>query len=199
MTLVLLLAGCTTPTRPMAVNLADFGADGDPFLGNPDAAIQVVAYEAPGCSSCAYYHANGYKEILSDYIETGLIGYHSLQWTVGYGYDKSAGVAEECAFREGGSAAYHFMFDKVMSSEYQRKDAKLPELIDLTVETFGLDSSAMYSCFDNQETLNEVNADIAAGRTSGAGSNPGFAVIKDGKATILRGVDGPRDAIEALL
>lgn len=195
----LLLAGCVQPAGRIVedVDLADFGADGDPFLGNPDAAIQVVAYEAPACGSCRFYHANNFPTIEEEFIDTGLIGYHLLQWTVGDSYDRSGGVALECVHRDGGSEAYMAMFERVFENQF--KTELIPDMLTETATEFGLDDGVLQICYENEETLAELNQDLDKGRESGAGNNPGFAVIKGDQVRILRGSAGPYAAIEAML
>lgn len=179
------------------VELADFGVNGDPFIGNPDADVHVVAFEAPGCSNCKRYHEANYPAVKSDFIDTGLIGYHYLQWNVGYGYDRAGGVALECAHREGGSEAYIWLLDKVFSRQHDTQG--LPEMLQQTAAQFALNDAVLQACLENEETLGEVQQDIEKGMESGAGSNPGFAIVKGNEVTIVKGSAGPYDAIQAAL
>lgn len=186
-----------SPSESAPIDLASFGVNGDPFLGNPDAEVQVIAYEAPGCSSCKRYHGNGYQEVKADFIDTGKIGYHYLQWKVGYSYDIAGGIAEECAHREGGTDAYLYVLDEVFAN--QGKTEQLPRILSDAAIQFQLDNVALQECYENEETLPEVNEDIAKGKESGAGSNPGFAIIKGNEVKIVRGSSGPYDAIKNML
>lgn len=204
--LSLLLAGCAAPediiddseeTGTEPIDLATFGVNGDPFLGDPDAAVQVVSYEAPGCGNCRFYHANGYVDVKEDFIDTGKIGYHYLQWSVGYAYDRAASIALECAHREGGTEAYLWLLDEVFANQHDTDG--LPDRLDSVAAEFTLDAEALQACYENEETVVEYNQDRALGRESGAGSNPGFAVIKGGEVTIVHNAQGPYDAIAAML
>lgn len=42
-------------------------------LGNPDAAVEVIEYASYTCPHCASFHAGAYKQLKSDYIDTGKI------------------------------------------------------------------------------------------------------------------------------
>lgn len=212
--LLVALAGCLNPEGPIdrtpddmpsgamgedgSWDLAFFGVDDDPFQGDPDAAVQVVAYDAPGCPNCRAYHEGAYNDVKTDYIDTGRIGYHYLQYRVGYPYDISGGIAEECAYREGGSDAYVDAVGRVF--DHARDEDALPDILRALAADHGLDEEALISCYENEETRDEVFADVDAGRTSGAGSNPGFAVLgPDGFVEYVRGSAGPGAAIEEAL
>ncbi len=177
-------------------DLSTYGVNGDPFVGDANASVQVVSYEAPGCANCRFYHFNHLPGVLADFADTGKIGYHFLQYQVGYTYDISGGVAAECAFREGGTEAYEHIMDLIFG---EQKASKLPEYLDATAAEFGLDAEALQSCYEAEETKSEVFADIHGGSTSGAGSNPGFAIISDKGVEIVKGSSGPRAAIERAL
>ncbi len=214
-----LLAGCLNPEGPIdrtpedmeggstntdgSWNLTFFGVNGDPFLGDEDADVQVVAFDAPRCPNCKRYHDNVFPDIKADYIDTGRIGYHFVQFTVGYPYDITGSVAEECAHREGGTPAYVDTLDAVFAGQPGPFDEAKDELRDILRQVaadHGLDEAVLLACFDNEETRSEVDADIAAGRDSGAGSNPGFAVLgPNGFVEYVRGSAGPGDAIERAL
>lgn len=43
--------------------------------GNPDAAVTVMEYASYTCPHCASFHANQYKQLKADYIDTGLINF----------------------------------------------------------------------------------------------------------------------------
>lgn len=43
------------------------------FLGNPDADVEVIEYASFTCPHCATFHANQYKALKANYIDTGRI------------------------------------------------------------------------------------------------------------------------------
>lgn len=208
------LAGCINPEGPIdrtpdemddalvnadgSWNLTAYGVNGDPFWGDPDAAVQVIAYDAPACSNCHRYHDNILPQLRTDYMDTGKIGYHALQFTIGFGYDMDGGVAVECAFREGGEEAYEAALTQAFDNQWS--SSELPDILRDVASTHALDEEALIACYDDRDTQSEVEADIAAGRDSGAGSNPGFAVLgPDGFVCHVRGSAGPEAAIESAL
>ncbi len=42
-------------------------------LGNPDAPVTVIEYASYTCPHCATFHANQFKNLKADYIDTGLV------------------------------------------------------------------------------------------------------------------------------
>ncbi|WP_299553566.1 DsbA family protein [uncultured Tateyamaria sp.] len=44
-------------------------------LGNPDAPVTVIEYASYTCPHCASFHAGAYKQLKSDYIDTGKINF----------------------------------------------------------------------------------------------------------------------------
>ncbi len=175
---------------------AEYGVNGDPFVGNPDAAVQVISYEAPGCSNCRFYHFNELPKVLAEYADTQRIGYHFLQFRVGYAYDITGGIAAECAFAAGGTAAYNHIMDLIFGDQ---RESRLDDYLQDTADAFALDATALQACYDNRDTEDEVWADINGGYDSGAGWNPGFAVIGPDGVEFVRGSSGPAEAIERAL
>lgn len=47
----------------------------DMQLGNPDAAVTVIEYASYTCPHCASFHANQFKELQENYIDTDLINF----------------------------------------------------------------------------------------------------------------------------
>lgn len=47
----------------------------DMTLGNPDATVTVIEYASFTCPHCASFHANAFKQLKADYIETGKINF----------------------------------------------------------------------------------------------------------------------------
>ncbi|MGB1209346.1 MAG: thioredoxin domain-containing protein, partial [Paracoccaceae bacterium] len=45
----------------------------DMILGNPDAPIEVIEYASYTCPHCASFHANQFKQLKENYIDTGKI------------------------------------------------------------------------------------------------------------------------------
>ena len=68
-----------TPSDPLGAANAQETGDVDTSLiqdmtaGNPDAPVTVIEYASFTCPHCAAFHAGPYKQLKSDYIDTGKI------------------------------------------------------------------------------------------------------------------------------
>mgnify|MGYP000055153823 CR=1 FL=1 len=63
---------------PGAVNAQEASAGGDAVvqemvLGNPDAPVEIIEYASYTCPHCATFHKGSYKQLKSDYIDTGKV------------------------------------------------------------------------------------------------------------------------------
>ncbi len=195
------LAGCASPDPGDAQVLARYGIDAhgdDPWLGDPAAPVTVIAYEAPGCSACRHFHLNSLPDLERQYTNEGLVVFYFLQWTIGYAYDATAGVAMECAFSHGGNEAFwpysHFVYEQQGAS-----DAELRQALNDSATAHGYDAEAVTSCFDDQESLEEVQSDIAAGRDRQARASPTFFVIGPEGTEMISGSRDLFAAIDAQL
>ena len=64
---------------PSAANAQDADVDlslaPDMSLGNPDAPVTVIEYASYTCPPCASFHQGSFKQLKSDYIDTGRINF----------------------------------------------------------------------------------------------------------------------------
>jgi protein-disulfide isomerase len=70
-------AGLALVVRPaLAVDQAALNKPpelGDMVLGNPDAKVTIIEYASATCPHCAAFHANSWKELKSQYIDTNKV------------------------------------------------------------------------------------------------------------------------------
>ncbi|MDA7426424.1 DsbA family protein [Thalassococcus lentus] len=52
---------------------SDFAGVVEMVQGNPDATVEVIEYASFTCPHCASFHSTAYKQLRSDYIDTGKI------------------------------------------------------------------------------------------------------------------------------
>ena len=69
------------PTDPIGAAFAQDASDidtsmiKDMTLGNPDADVTVIEYASFTCPHCAAFHADAFKKLKADYIDTGKINF----------------------------------------------------------------------------------------------------------------------------
>ena len=70
-----------SPVDPISAAFAQDSSDVDTSMiremsiGNPDAAVTVIEYASFTCPHCASFHADNYKRLKKDYIDTGKINF----------------------------------------------------------------------------------------------------------------------------
>ncbi|HKL44644.1 MAG TPA: DsbA family protein [Roseovarius sp.] len=69
----------TPPDLPFAANAQDADVDTSSVvemsLGNPDAPVTVIEYASFTCPHCADFHANQFKQLKANYIDSGKINF----------------------------------------------------------------------------------------------------------------------------
>ncbi|MHA7827945.1 MAG: DsbA family protein [Roseovarius sp.] len=69
----------TPPDLPFAANAQDADVDTSSVvemsLGNPDAPVTVIEYASFTCPHCADFHANQFKQLKENYIDSGKINF----------------------------------------------------------------------------------------------------------------------------
>ena len=75
------MGGNSTPINPLAnaanaqTSNVDTSGIQDMMIGNPDAAVTVVEYASFTCPHCAAFHKGPFKQLKTDYIDTGKINF----------------------------------------------------------------------------------------------------------------------------
>ena len=70
-----------TPADPLGAAFAQDAADVDTSMvrdmaiGNPDSTVTVIEYASFTCPHCAAFHADNFKKLKADYIDTGKINF----------------------------------------------------------------------------------------------------------------------------
>ena len=68
-----LLPGLTAAAQEAPASTADLPAVPDMVLGNADAKVTIIEYASYTCPHCAAFHANVFKDLKRDYIDTGKV------------------------------------------------------------------------------------------------------------------------------
>ena len=68
-----LLPGLTAAAEDAPASTAALPAVPDMVLGNADAKVTIVEYGSYTCPHCAAFHAEGFKDLKRDYIDTGKV------------------------------------------------------------------------------------------------------------------------------
>lgn len=73
--LATLFAGLNTGAAIAQEAEADLSLVEEMMIGNPDAEVTVIEYASFTCPHCGSFHKNAFKDLKSDYIDTGKINF----------------------------------------------------------------------------------------------------------------------------
>ncbi|MHC1783209.1 MAG: DsbA family protein [Anaerolineaceae bacterium] len=120
----------------------------DPYLGNPDAPVEIIEYNDFACGKCREWHQSGVKEkILEKYGDQVVFIWRDFPNTSSY--TRRAAEAAQCANDQGKFWEYH---DYLFENAQGFMDAKLIEY----AGELGLDVKKFDSCFIGGELRGKV-------------------------------------------
>ena len=172
-----------TPTQPAddnneeteTIDMSEIDMEGEPVLGSEDAEVTMVIYEDFQCPFCKRFEDNAFPQIKSNYIVSGEV---KAVWKdlplpqIGHEWAEPAAAAMECVYREGGNEAFWNVKEKVFSNQNTVSLSNVETKIKGWASEEGVSESAVQSCIDNDNPMEEVNADSEEARTIGASGTP---------------------------
>lgn len=168
------------PGQPAApVSVPD--REGQPVTGNKNAKVTVVEFAEFQCPFCKRYFDDAYKQVKAKYIDTGKIKYVYRHFPLAFHQNAEiAGVAAECANRQGKFWEYHdILFAKGAGdgTGLSLEDLKkYGDELGLNRGTLGFKRNQFSQCLDNKETLQAVKDDNNAGLAAGVSGTPTFVI-----------------------
>ncbi|MGB0652558.1 MAG: thioredoxin domain-containing protein [Thermoplasmatota archaeon] len=166
--------GAVGTTR--AANMEAFGLADDPYLGDPEAPVVVAAFEAPKCSACQSFHRFALPELNQTYFAQGHAVLYYSQAQV-YPFDHAGGRAQECAYRDGGNAAFWRLTDLIYVNQGSYNEANVRSFLTQLAADQGLDADALVACYDDGETSHLVDQDFRVYREHEVRGTPTFFVF----------------------
>ncbi|TMM52410.1 DsbA family protein [Sulfitobacter sabulilitoris] len=175
--------GTTTPADPLgAANAQTAEADVDTSvipdmtLGNADAPVTVIEYASFTCPHCATFHAGPYKQLKTDYIDTGKINfvYREVYFDR---YGLWASMIARCA----GPDRFFGVADLIYSgqSEWSRagEPAAIVEELRKIGRLAGLDGDTLESCLQDADKARTLVAWYQENaEADGIESTPSFVI-----------------------
>ncbi len=141
--------------------------DEDHVRGNKDARYTIVEYSDFDCPYCQRFHDTA-KQLVEENENVNWI-YRDFPLR---SHDPSAtnkAVASECVAEVAGNDAFWMYADALMAGTVQNTSESFAD----AAEKVGADRAAFLECYDNQETLAEVRAEMNAGANAGVSGTPG--------------------------
>ena len=172
-----------TPADPLGAANAQEAADYDTSsiqemaMGNPDAPVTVIEYASYTCPHCARFHEGAFKELKSEYIDTGKINfvYREVYFDR---YGLWASMIARCA---GTPEAFFGMSDLIYEQQSTWARAGEPTAIVGELRKIGLlaglDADTMEACLQDGEKAQTLVAWYQQNATAdGVDSTPSFVI-----------------------
>lgn len=122
---------------------------GDFSLGSPDAPVKIVEYASYTCPHCATFHANVFKDLKRDYIDTG-----KVHFTLREVYFDRYGLWAAMVARCGGDLRYFGISDMLFAKQAEWAGSQDPMQVVQSLKTIGitagLDGAAIDACLNDQ-------------------------------------------------
>ena len=124
-------------------------APGDFSLGSPDAPVKIVEYASYTCPHCADFHANVFKKLKAEYIDTG-----KVHFTLREVYFDRYGLWAAMVARCGGEMRYFGIHDMLFDQQQEWAASQDPMQVVQNLRTIGLaaglDNAALDACLNDQ-------------------------------------------------
>ncbi|MEO9649532.1 MAG: DsbA family protein [Roseobacter sp.] len=172
-----------TPANPLGAAYAQDASDFDTSsivdmsIGNPDAPVTVIEYASYTCPHCARFHEGTFKELKSNYIDTGKINfvYREVYFDR---YGLWASMIARCA---GTPEAFFGMSDLFYEKQSEWARAGDPSAIVGELRKIGLlaglDNDTMEACLQDGEKAQTLVAWYQENATAdGVDSTPSFVI-----------------------
>lgn len=156
------------------VSMDDFDLEGQPMLGDEDAPVTIVSYEDFFCPYCAKYNTETFPQIVEEYVESGQVRYVYKHLPVVGGMNPA--IAAECVAEQDHDAFWDYK-QKLFENQDQYKsmagnqDELQTALVELAGEV-GVDQDQFETCYENEETREQVQADAEEAQANGAQATP---------------------------
>lgn len=149
--MIALAAAATAAMTPALAQEAAAPAEGpgDFSLGSPDAPVKIVEYASYTCPHCADFHANVFKNLKAEYIDTG-----KVHFTLREVYFDRYGLWAAMVARCGGEMRYFgihdMLFDQQAEWAVQQDPAAVVQSLRTIGKTAGLDDATLDACLNDQ-------------------------------------------------
>jgi len=166
-----------TPVNAQSTDLSEVDTSGvmDPTLGDENAPITMIEYASFTCPHCASFHANTFKQLKADYIDTGKVKFVSREVYFDR-YGLWAGMVARC----GGGDRYFGIIDLIYANQREWAQGE-PAQIANNLRKFGLqagiDNETLDACMTDADKATALNAYYQKNaEADGIRSTPSFVI-----------------------
>ena len=168
-------AAVEVPQASGSVDMDDVLAEGplkDMYLGSPDAPVKLVEYMSLTCPHCAAFHRDTFKDIVTNYVDTGKVQFIVREFP----FDPR-GLAAAALARCAEEDKFFPMIDVLMQQQHvwARAENGRQALLDVA-KLAGFTQETFESCLTNRELAEDVVAMKDRGFGFGVTSTPTFLI-----------------------
>jgi protein-disulfide isomerase len=149
--MIALAAAATAAMSPALAQETAAAGPGDFSLGSADAKVKMVEYASFTCPHCAAFHDTTFKQLKTDYIDTG-----KVHFTLREVYFDRYGLWAALIARCGGEMKYFGIHDMLFSKQKEWAASEDPMQVVENLKTIGrsagLEDAAMDACLNDQTT-----------------------------------------------
>lgn len=161
------------PTKEPPIRRTRFTPDSserdDPYLGNPDAPILLMAFTDFSCTPCKKFSESTLPLLQQRYIDRGSVTYLLRDYPLPKNpHSRRAAALAHCAGEQG---HYWEMHDALFANTEAVHDERWARVYDTVT---GVDTAKLEECLDSGRYLKEIDLDIRMGKALGARGAPGF-------------------------
>lgn len=149
--MIALAAAATAALSPALAQEATTSGEGpgDFSLGSPDAPVKIVEYASFTCPHCANFHANVFKSLKAEYIDTG-----KVHFTLREVYFDRYGLWAAMVARCGGDMRYFGIHDMLFDKQAEWATIQDPAQAAAALKAIGLaaglDQASLDACLNDQ-------------------------------------------------
>ena len=143
----------------------ELSPDNEPMLGNEDANVTIYMFEDFECPFCQRFEQNAYKDIVSDYVETGKARIVWKDYPLPPRIHPWAGPAAanmECVYRQD-EEAFWTIKNKIFANQNSITTENVENTIVQWASEEGLNGEEIRSCAAQEDVKNEINSDMKEG------------------------------------
>ncbi|MEM6461463.1 MAG: DsbA family protein [Pseudomonadota bacterium] len=143
------------------------------YLGDPDAPVKIVEYMSMTCPHCANFHNGTFKQIVTDYVDTGKVQFIVREFP----FDPRATAASMLA-RCAPEDKFFPMIDVLMQQQanWARAEDAAGALFNIS-KLAGFTQESFNACLTNQQLVDDVNTiRTKAAEEFGVNSTPTFLI-----------------------
>lgn len=169
----------------------------DHIKGDINAPIMIVEYSDFDCPFCGRFH-DVMNVVVEKYDDVAWV-YRQFPIEQLHPQAPAVAVASECVAKLGGNDAFWTFADGYFASRQSGTNVAHDVLVPQLVAAAGVSETAFTTCFENGETLPDVQADLRnASETGGRGTPWSILIGPSGKTYPINGAL-PQQAIEQLI